>query len=604
MALMPFHPRISLRQFVRSSLRWRLWLLLLGTIFTILLSLTVLISQMTRSYMRKNVISTSENLIYQGAQNLENYLHTVEAATLIPYSNSTLYQSLTANSSPVYEADTYIGLTLKAIASSEPSIYQVHLYADGQKSSYLVQSSIFQKGFCEAAPEEQPLTLESMHESDSYGVSSVKHSPSVPVVSLHRTLYRVPEESYIGQIDIDLTPDYFDSVMQKLKTDESECVILVWADGRILYTPSKGFALPLQIMEQLPESEKTGSFLYSQDSRNNTIVFFSTLHLECGDFYLFKLTPAEVINAGGAQMIRILWLLTFVILIASSAILFAISAHFTAPIARLAKHMEYIGQGNMAESITTDRTDEVGRLITQFQTMMDNINELIRQKYALELSNKNNQLLALQAQLNPHFISNTIQSIGSGALQAGNRETYIQLSSFGNMLQYCMDFSVSLVPLAQEIQFVEHYLFFQKLRFPNRFIYSIQVPEYLLNISMPKMLLQPLVENAFVHGRLQERSNGFLLLTISEENHYLTIRVEDNGVGADEAALEHLRAGLKDSASALMNADHIGIRTSYARIQLYYGNSASIQVHNRQRGGFVLELRMPEERESNDSSDC
>ena len=112
----------------------------------------------------------------------------------------------------------------------------------------------------------------------------------------------------------------------------------------------------------------------------------------------------------------------------------------------------------MTDPISTTRIDEIGRLITQFQTMMDNINALILQRYQLELSNKSSQLLAMQAQLNPHFINNTIQSIGVSALQAGNREIYTQLAGFGSLMQYCMDFESSQVPLSQEIAFAEHYL--------------------------------------------------------------------------------------------------------------------------------------------------
>lgn len=266
--------------------------------------------------------------------------------------------------------------------------------------------------------------------------------------------------------------------------------------------------------------------------------------------------------------------------------------------------MERIGQGDMTDPISTTRIDEIGRLITQFQTMMDNINALILQRYQLELSNKSSQLLAMQAQLNPHFINNTIQSIGVSALQAGNREIYTQLAGFGSLMQYCMDFESSQVPLSQEIAFAEHYLYFQKLRFPDRFVYSVQAPPELLELPVPKMLLQPLVENAFVHGHLQNRTNGFLLLTVSADGPMLTITVEDNGAGADEAALQRLRAELADAGADLRQSDHIGICTTCARLRLYYGESAAIDVQNRPRGGFLLTLRLPRKENKHEGTDC
>lgn len=598
--------KIFVRQFISSSLRWKLWLLLFGTICAILLTFTVLISHTTSSHMQQTFFSTSENLLYQGAQNLENYLHTIEATSLIPYSNSALYQRISTDSSPIYEVDSYVSLALKAIASSDPTIHQVHLYVDSQKASYLVRSTFYSKSVCETAPAQQPLLLETLHQSGRYGVGSIQAQRPQSVVSLHRTLYRVPEDTYIGQIDIDLTPSYLDSVMQKLKTDQRETVFLIDSNGTVLYTPDAQPALPDHIAKMLPEATETGFLSYPESVSTKEYLFYSNIELSCGSFLLLKVTPIAVLNSANTQLLNLIWLTSLLILLVSSAALFAISARFTAPIAQLAQHMDRIRQGNMTVPISTNRIDEIGRLINEFQSMMDSINELIRQRYQLELANKNSQLLALQAQLNPHFINNTIQSIGTCALNAGNREIYTQLAGFGSMMQYCMDFKTSLVPLSQETQFVEQYLYFQKLRFSNRFVYSVQAPAELLQTPVPKMLLQPLVENAFVHGRLQDRTNGFLLLTIREEEKSLFITVEDNGAGADEAALQRLRDELVSASSSTpYTADHIGIYTSYARLRLYYGNQAAIQVQNRPRGGFILTLSLPKkEVQSHESPDC
>ena len=602
MAQNPSADRPSVRQFVRSRLRGQLWLLLFAAICAIVLSLTVLISRMMQRYARGTVIATSENLVYQGAQNLENYLHNVETLLLVPYSNSALYQRLSTDSAPGYELDSYVNLTLKASAVSDPTIYQAHLYADSQHASYLVRSSVFSKSNVDAAPEQQQLWIEPLHQSSNYGVGTVKRQQPQDVVSLHRTLWRVPEDTYIGQIDIDLTTDYLDSVMQKLKTNAQETVCLLLSDGTPVFAPDAPSCLTAQTVEALLD---TGGHIELTDSSGATqLLFYSPLSLECGTLYLLKITPAAVLSAGTTQLIRLTWLIAFIVLLVSSAALFIISARFTAPIVRLVQHMERIGQGDMTDPISTTRIDEIGRLITQFQTMMDNINALILQRYQLELSNKSSQLLAMQAQLNPHFINNTIQSIGVSALQAGNREIYTQLAGFGSLMQYCMDFESSQVPLSQEIAFAEHYLYFQKLRFPDRFVYSVQAPPELLELPVPKMLLQPLVENAFVHGHLQNRTNGFLLLTVSADGPMLTITVEDNGAGADEASLQRLRAELADAGADLRQSDHIGICTTCARLRLYYGESAAIDVQNRPRGGFLLTLRLPRKEDEHEGTDC
>lgn len=593
----------SVRLLVRSSLRWKLWLLLLGAICAILIALTVLISRLTQAYAQKTVIATSENLVYQGAQNLENYLHNVETASLIPYSNSALYQRLATSSAPVYEVDSFVNLALKAIASAEPTITQVHLYADSSGASYLLHSASVSKSIREEAPEQAAVWLEPLHASSNYGVGSVMLPQREAVVSLHRTLYRVPEDTYIGQIDIDLRLDYLEPVMQKLKTDAAEAVFLLDAENAVVYAPQPQGELPPQASARLCASAGSGTITLEGEKGASYLLFYSEIKLECGIMRLVKLTPSSVLQAGTTQLIRLTWLISALVLLAASAVLLVLSAQFTAPISRLVQHMEHIAQGDMSDPITTTRTDEIGRLILQFQSMMDNINALIRQRYQLELSNKNSQLLALQAQLNPHFISNTIQSIGACALQSGNREIYAQLADFGSMMQYCMDFKTTLVPLTQEIRFAEQYLYFQKLRFPNHFVYSIQAEPELLELPVPKMLLQPIVENAFVHGRLQDRTNGFLLLSVRREGAFFTITIEDNGVGASEEALQKLRGELAEDSADVHNSDHIGICSSYSRVRLYYADEASICVQNRQRGGFSLTLRLPLREEKHESTD-
>ena len=364
MAQNPSADRPSVRQFVRSRLRWQLWLLLFAAICAIVLSLTVLISRMMQRYARGTVIATSENLVYQGAQNLENYLHNVETLLLVPYSNSALYQRLSTDSAPGYELDSYVNLTLKASAVSDPTIYQAHLYADSQHASYLVRSSVFSKSNADAAPEQHQLWIEPLHQSSNYGVGTVKRQQPQDVVSLHRTLWRVPEDTYIGQIDIDLTTDYLDSVMQKLKTNAQETVCLLLSDGTPVFAPDAPSCLTAQTVEALPD---TGGHIELTDSSGATqLLFYSPLSLECGTLYLLKITPAAVLSAGTTQLIRLTWLIAFIVLLVSSAALFIISARFTAPIVRLVQHMERIGQGDMTDPISTTRIDEIGRLITQF----------------------------------------------------------------------------------------------------------------------------------------------------------------------------------------------------------------------------------------------
>ena len=224
--------RISLRSLFRSSLRWQLWLLLFCTIFIILLTSTALTSQIMNRYIYSTVLSSSEQLVYQGGENLLSYLDNIENASLVPYADSTFYNLLASSNTRPYEIDSYIKLTLNAIASSDSSIRKVHLYADGTRTSSL---SVDRTTAAKPRPEKD-LFLEPLHVSHNYSVSSVKpDNLEVNVFTLHRTLYQIPEYRYIGHIDIDLDTSYLSSVMKKLVNGSEESIFLVNEEGEMIY---------------------------------------------------------------------------------------------------------------------------------------------------------------------------------------------------------------------------------------------------------------------------------------------------------------------------------------------------------------------------------
>ena len=583
----------------RSNLRRQLWLLLSITILIILLTITILTSSIMRNYVEERVLATSENLVYQGGENLEYYLKNVENASLIPYTNSSLYSLLASESAHSYSLDPYVKLALRAVAVSDPSICQVRLYVHNISWCYLLRGATISSGYTEENGRYPDFALYPLHRMESYGVNSlVSLADTQPVVTLHRTLYRVPEGTLLGYLDVDMDLTYFSTIMEKLRNSKDEDVYLFNADGEKIFSisDSKSDTNDSQWLTSIPAHEQNGIILPAD--KFEFVLIFKRITVGSGELLLVKSIPYQSLTAGSDRIIRWNILVAILCLVAASIVTILISAHFTAPIQQLVKHMERIGCGEMTERISSNRADEIGSLFTYFQSMMDNINDLIRQQYQLELSNKTNQLLALQAQLNPHFIHNTIQSIGTIALQQGNREIYEQLSQFGSMMHYCMDFQHPMVPLAEELTYVQNYLSFQKARFSDRFVYAIHVPEELLAYDVPRMLLQPIVENSFKHGHLQNRENGFILIVGEYGPDSLTLTVDDNGDSADEEELSALRNKIVQAITAELvgGSAHIGLLSIANRIRLHYGDTAQLRFGNRPRGGFTVSVTLPIEK--------
>lgn len=226
--------------------------------------------------------------------------------------------------------------------------------------------------------------------------------------------------------------------------------------------------------------------------------------------------------------------------------------------------------------------------------MMQTINELILREYALDLANKTNELKALQAQINPHFLNNALQSIGTLALQHQEVKIYSLIASLGKMMRYHMNTNETIVPLSKEIDYVKGYLDLQRQRFDERLQVEVDASPETLTVRLPKMTLQPIVENFFKHG--YDSTQGGLIRIECRLNgeSELNIAVTDNGRGMEEEERQALAARL-DMDPALLGEgqESIGLLNVIQRIKLYFNENARMNISAADPTGLRVELCIP-----------
>jgi two-component system sensor histidine kinase YesM len=228
---------------------------------------------------------------------------------------------------------------------------------------------------------------------------------------------------------------------------------------------------------------------------------------------------------------------------------------------------------------------------------MEKINHLINREYKLELENKTNQLKVLHSQINPHFLYNTLQSIGTMALKSRVPEIYSSLTDLSQIMRYSMNMDEDVVPLAKEINYIKSYLLLQKQRFGDDLNYILDIEKGALDVKVPKMILQPIIENYFKHGFDIREGVGEIKITCKEEESYLFIAIGDNGMGVTEQRLKEIHDHLLAEQSNGKGYSNIGLKNVYARLQLYYTDEALMKLQNRNSGGFLVTLRLPLEME-------
>lgn len=276
-----------------------------------------------------------------------------------------------------------------------------------------------------------------------------------------------------------------------------------------------------------------------------------------------------------------------------------ISIRITAPIKRLSRYMTQVQTGNLNVDVLPAGNDEIGLLTNRFGNMMDTINNLILREYKLELSNKNNQLRALQAQINPHFLNNTLQIIGTLALEMKAPQIYKLIAALAKMMHYSMHNDDRTVTLQDELEHVMAYVDLQKERFENRFSFYYEIDEKLLLMPMPKIILQPILENYFKHGIDRRKADGLITLIAEKKpDGYVQLVVQNNGSRIPEEQLNQLRKKLDNQSEAPgpgsnqqdSRKSSIGLINVLARLRLVSGDDAALTVENVEPTGVRITL--------------
>ncbi len=259
----------------------------------------------------------------------------------------------------------------------------------------------------------------------------------------------------------------------------------------------------------------------------------------------------------------------------------------TRPVNRLTAAMRSVEEQNFDIRLPNRRKDEFGRLTDSFNSMISRINTLVNEVYQEKIALKSAEIKALQAQINPHFLYNTLDSINWMLIDEGQREISSIVVSLGSLMRYCIDTKEPFVKLSEEFEYVAAYLRIQKNRLEERLCYELELPEALCDVRVPKFILQPLVENAIQHGIERCKKPGQVRITASDGGRNVLITVLDNGPGIPAEVLSAL-----EESSGTEQQSGIGLFNVDKRLRLYYGEKHRLRIENQPMGVSVV-LRIP-----------
>ena len=254
--------------------------------------------------------------------------------------------------------------------------------------------------------------------------------------------------------------------------------------------------------------------------------------------------------------------------------------------------IKVIQNGNLDVKVKSKYHDEIGSIAEHINIMTERIKNLIQEVKEVTFRQKNAEIRALEAQINPHFLYNTLDSINWMAIENDEYEISKMIRNLGIILRYSVNKSNSVVSVEMVEDWLEKYISLQQMRFENTFDYHVHVQEEAKPKKLHKLLLQPFTENAILHGLKEKEGQGLLCVDISlaEDNKMLHIIIEDNGKGMSEEEKNHYN----DREKAIEdNEKNIGLHNVFSRIHMYYGEKASWNVTSFPGMGTVITLKLP-----------
>lgn len=372
----------------------------------------------------------------------------------------------------------------------------------------------------------------------------------------------------LGYVVMDVYDDYFNDIFKNVNIYSGSNMYVLNKDGTIitdkLDKDKTGFLFYEKFLDKILSNE-SGNFNCTIDGEKN-VLYFTTA--ENSGLKIVETIPIKIMYKDSTVIVRIFIIIALgfsILAVVSSLIL---SKYISEPINKLSRLMHKVEKGDRDVSFDLVRRDEIGQLGKSFNNMLKEINRLIEEVYIKQYLLKEAEFKALKAQVNPHFLYNALESINWMVKLEENDRVVLMVTALGKFLRYSISSKGDIVTVKEDIEQVNNYLTIQKIRYGDKINAFIDIDEDLYDKKIMKLLLQPLVENAIIHGLEQKRGEGNLWIKGYAENGNLCFEVIDDGVGM---------------GNSLAKGEGIGIKNVDSRIKLHYGEDYGVTIENREK---------------------
>ena len=402
---------------------------------------------------------------------------------------------------------------------------------------------------------------------------------------------------HIGVLVISINPNYLADIVNDERYKTS---ILV--DGRVIYSND----LKVGEIADLGRSEAEASYYYEineEFNENGDHLILNTFKLDKSfnnTFQVLVNVPVDIITMESSTVINKGILIIGVAIMSSLIVILYFSKNFSDRINILRSEMHKVVKGNFNIKKSMDGNDEISEVYDDLYIMIESINKLIDEVYIrkiqqekLMVKQKEAEFKMLASQINPHFLYNTLETIRMRAFCSGDRELASIVKKLGKIMRRNLEVSNQNVSFESELELVKNYLEIQELRFKGKVEHEFNIEVNAKKYNILPLLLQPIVENAFVHGLEGTKEKGKIIVSAFEDFGYLLVEISDNGCGMSRERLEFINDNLGKTNKKENGHQSIGMGNINERMKIFYGDKYGIHVFSEVNVGTKVVLVLP-----------
>lgn len=563
--------------------------------FSCLIIIIVAIIGILSYYVTGNTVrNNSGEYVYQLVEqvnyNIEYYLKNVEyIADNLQY-NKDIQEFFLSKEHKDEKTEAMIQEQLNAIVNARTDISSIMLVANGgsvilNNSNYKLKDNI---EFNEYLWYTQALTNNGLIFSGSH-VQNLLVGKYDWVVSCSTLLKSPTEKQYMGVMLIDINYNLINDMVSKIKLGEKGYVFIIAPDGDIVYHPKQ------QLLYNDIKTEDISLILNSEDG-NKTVKEdgvkkqYTIVTSKYSGWKLVGVVYMEDIASYEPYLKRFFVIVS--ILAVFVAVIFAIilSSNMLHPIKDILISMNKFKEGDLEATIDIKQDNEISEIAKAFNSMTKRIKTLVIKNKEGEKAKRKFELKALQAQINPHFLYNTLDSIVWMSEVGNNKEVVEMTSSLAKLFRVSISRGKEYITVEEELAHVKSYLTIQKIRYGNKLDYDINVDETLLQIKIIKIIIQPIVENAIYHGIKNIPGQGKININIVKEKDKMIISIEDDGIGMTR---ETIKGIFNRSGGESIHLGGVGVRNVDERIKLNYGYEYGLKYESELNHGTIVKIILP-----------